>query len=783
MRARLSLLFGLSGLGKTSLLRAGLFPLLRHTENILPVYIRLDFKAEKLDLRAQVLQELFNEAMASDIEMPSATGFGEASSSSPPNGITLWEYFHHTGADFWDKKNRPVTPLLVFDQFEEVFTIGRTNPSAAKEVESFLDELSDLAAGRAPQSVKERLEAKPQEAAQYSFSRHNYKLLLSMREDFLPEIEGLRDRFADVALNRMRLMPMNGEAALTVVEQAPDLVDADVAEQIVRFVATARPDQKLGDVEADPAILSVICYELNHQRRERKESKITLELLEGSKEEVLGKFCEGAFDGLTPEVRHFVEDKLLTASGHRDSCAQENALSLPGVTQSAIDTLVERRLIRREEHRGVARLELTHDRLAAPIRLNREQRRKAQQLEHEQAIARAAQERELASLRATRRVWIIASISVTAFALAVAVACAVYTVVQQRQNIHDASVWTDARTGLTWTKTAGSPKGHDLETQAAAVQYCKDLPLDGQSDWRLPSVSELLSAARSETDTGNHDIYRAAEVWSDSAGGWLQSPNLHWTVKTDYSAGLQALCVRGKMRSELPSVILPASFAFASIPAGNFYMGCSPGDSDCNASEKPRHRVVISKAFEMSKYLVTQSIWHSVMGTNPSRFKKDGENRPIDAANWYDTQVFVSVLNDARDGFIYGLPSEAEWEYAARAGTTGARYDELDKVAWYGKNSDNETHPVGLKEPNAWGLYDTLGSAWKWVQDPYRPDGYNTAAPKDEPKGAQSEPWRIRRGGSWVDLPISIRFSRRVMDDPDNPGTGFFIVREREALP
>jgi len=793
MRARLSVLFGLSGLGKSSLLRAGLFPRLRSEENILPVYLRLDFNAERPDFGAQapdfgaqVLEELLNEAAASGIEAPSPVAFNASSASTVPamNGATLWEYFHRADAGFWDKKNRPVTPLFVFDQFEEIFTLGRANPTVSQAVESFLDELSDLAEGRAPRSVKQRLETHPEESAQYSFSRHNYKILFTIREDFLPELEGLRERFTDLALNRMRLRVINGEAALTVVRQAPELVDEDVAEHIVRFVAAAQPGQKLAEAEADPAILSVVCYELNNQRRQRHEAKITQELLEGSKEEVLGKFCEGAFEGLPKEVRYFVEDKLLTASGHRDSCAQENALRFPGVTQSAIDRLVERRLIRRDEQRGVARLELAHDRLATPIKLNREKRHEAEELERERALARAAQEREhkaVADLRAARRRWaILAAISVTAIALALVAIYASLTIQRERQHRLAELIWTDSRTGLTWTRIADSPDSRDLKDEQAAARYCQELRLAGNADWRLPQVSELLAVAKSEDISKHRYIYRAGDVWSQSlasegatANGWLQSPDGHWTVKTEYSVGSRALCVRGTARSGAAGAVLPANFTFVPIPAGSFQMGCSPGDNECTDDEKPRHSVTIDKPFEINQYPVTQATWEGVMGSNPSRFKKDGADRPVESVSWFDVQVFLSVLNERHDGYHYRLPTEAEWEYAARAGTTAARYGELKDVAWYGENSGDKTNPVGGKNVNAWGLHDMLGNVWEWVQDRYGKN-FQTPAPKSESDA------RIKRGGSWVDLPLSIRASRRIREEPDskNANLGFRCVRE-----
>jgi formylglycine-generating enzyme required for sulfatase activity len=139
---------------------------------------------------------------------------------------------------------------------------------------------------------------------------------------------------------------------------------------------------------------------------------------------------------------------------------------------------------------------------------------------------------------------------------------------------------------------------------------------------------------------------------------------------------------------------------FVKIVPGEFIMGCSTGDEACDADEKPAHRVQITKAFEIGKYEVTQAQWQAAMGSNPSTIK--GDNRPVETVSKEEAQGFLARLNARNDGYRYRLPTEAEWEYAARAG--GAQTAVLDEVAWYAANSGDETHPVGQKKPNAWGL-------------------------------------------------------------------------------
>src|SRR5580700_3122815 len=131
---------------------------------------------------------------------------------------------------------------------------------------------------------------------------------------------------------------------------------------------------------------------------------------------------------------------------------------------------------------------------------------------------------------------------------------------------------------------------------------------------------------------------------------------------------------------------------FVKIAPGEFMMGCSTGDNDCNADEKPAHRVQITKPFEIGKYEVTQAQWQAMMGSNPSTIK--GDDHPVESVSKDDAHSFLAKLNAQNDGYKYRLPTEAEWEYAARAGTKGPLTGPLDDVAWYGANSEDETHPV-----------------------------------------------------------------------------------------
>ncbi|MBI4751133.1 MAG: SUMF1/EgtB/PvdO family nonheme iron enzyme [Acidobacteria bacterium] len=181
---------------------------------------------------------------------------------------------------------------------------------------------------------------------------------------------------------------------------------------------------------------------------------------------------------------------------------------------------------------------------------------------------------------------------------------------------------------------------------------------------------------------------------------------------------------------------------FVLIPAGEFQMGSTQSDD-----EKPVHKVKISEGFYLGKYEVTQAEWEGVMGNNPSNFK--GDRLPVENVSWDECQKFLEKLSAKKDGYTYRLPSEAEWEYACRAGTTGDHAGNLDEMAWYSSNSGSKPHPVGQKKPNEWGLHDMHGNVWEWCQDWYQ--GSYNGAPTDGRAwelGADKQ-FRVMRGGSW----------------------------------
>jgi len=222
------------------------------------------------------------------------------------------------------------------------------------------------------------------------------------------------------------------------------------------------------------------------------------------------------------------------------------------------------------------------------------------------------------------------------------------------------------------------------------------------------------------------------------------------------------------------------------IPAGEFQMGSASGEAD----EAPVHRVRITRDFEIGKFEVTQAQWETVMldphakagalrttpegaaiGSDPSRFK--GASLPVESVSWDDIQVFLARLNLRDRAHLYRLPTEAEWEYACRDDAA-----ELAATAWFKADSAGRTHPVGEKQANARGLYDTLGNVAEWVSDWYGRD-YYAESPAADPPGPATGSYRVFRGGSWLDSAKYCRATARNFEFPVSrmQNVGFRVVR------
>jgi len=217
------------------------------------------------------------------------------------------------------------------------------------------------------------------------------------------------------------------------------------------------------------------------------------------------------------------------------------------------------------------------------------------------------------------------------------------------------------------------------------------------------------------------------------------------------------------------------------IRSGSFRMGGDKKLEQAEDHETPRRAVKISKAFFLGKYEVTQAQWSEMMNNNPSEFKDD--KRPVERVSWNDVQAFVQKLNTKEETNKYRLPTESEWEYAARAGSEssynfGSNANKLSQYAWYRKNSAGETHPVGQLKPNSWGLFDMHGNVHEWCQD-WFDRKYYSQSPSNDPLGPSSGMAKVLRGGDWGSEDWYCRCASRSLSSPERRSNrlGFRLIK------
>ncbi len=416
-RKLLTVLFGQSGLGKTSILRAGLVPRLR-SQGYCPVYVRIDYSRGSPEPSEQIKQAIRRNARLS----------GEWTQAGVAvEGESLWEFLHHRDDVLRDEAGRTLIPLLIFDQFEEIFTLAQSDDFGRARAARFVAELADLVENRPPKEFEAKLEEDESAAERFDFARSDYRVLIALREDYLAPLEGLKQAIPSIAQNRLRLAPMSGTQALAAVLQpGKGLVTQEVAEAIVRFVAGGA---ELTNAVVEPSLLSLICRELNDARIAQRRREISLDLLAGSHASILTSFYERALADQPTAVRRIIEDDLLTESGFRENVAEESLVRRLAEADAAPNTLallVNRRLLRIEERLDVRRVELTHDVLCGVVKASRDRRQEREAREATEKLLAEQKERELAARRAAARARQVAAGCTVLAALALTAAVFAY---------------------------------------------------------------------------------------------------------------------------------------------------------------------------------------------------------------------------------------------------------------------------------------------------------------------------------------------------------------------
>ena len=370
-------------------------------------------------------------------------------------------------------------------------------------------------------------------------------------------------------------------------------------------------------------------------------------------------------------------------------------------------------------------------------------------------------------------------------------AAAAQAYIARYREVPEAGVWVARAEGL-MAKLKELEAVDRTRREPSRRPENREPPLDANKEVRTPDPTENESSRKedpseAEVERGNDNRSEVSlerpqgsfeQPWVrdwEALGGGIEDPGFAaaaqayiaryrevseagvWVARAEgLMAKLNELEAADRTRREVgQSWMNSLGMEFMWIPPGGFLMG-SPEDEEGHRVDELRHEVRISEGFWMEKYEVTQGEWESVMGANPSRFSDCGPKCPVEHVSWFDMDEFIQRLNgrESGKGYRYRPPTEAEWEYAARAGTTGARYGELHSIAWYRDNSGSETHPVGRKRANAWGLHDMLGNVWEWTGDWY--DRYPSGSVTD-PQGPSTGSYRVIRGGSWAFLAGFVR--------------------------
>ncbi|OQZ00166.1 MAG: hypothetical protein B6D35_07610 [Candidatus Brocadia sp. UTAMX2] len=801
----LIVLYGKSGLGKTSLLNAGVVPRLCETENYEAIDVRFGAYLPENDTRpTEILRQKISEKISFDnflwkkvLNLPNGEDFStvaETGNSKIPED--LWYYFK--GLQI--QKGEREAFLIVFDQFEELFTYPDTS------ITLFAKELSSLLNVRAPQyirnTVKERLKAGDdfisREEMALLYKPLNIKVVISIRSDRMSLLNLLKDYLPDILKKTYELKPLEITQAKDAI-LLPATKEGSFASPAFAYDAGALNDMlgylsKGGKQRVESFQLQLLC---------QFAEKVVMDAIKNNQEkgrltrDDFGEFdtiFKRHYDSLIGEIKDnsgrnaaqkLIEDHLIV-EGNRVALPEIVITSRHNIPPAILQQLVNSRLLRAEPNTtGGFSYEISHDTLVIPIL---EARRLRLEIEEKE---RAEQERreELQKMREKQRRQ-RTIIVIVAVAAIVSIGLAIYGFWQK----HKAQTLADKSLALLKTSM---PAG-----TTNVYAYFRECVIESYKDGAYANAITHLNSANLSPDMPSandlaewKDKIDRCQRLGQQADKELEKGNFTGAQETCE----QILVINKDSKSDACRLSLCKLFIeqLILVRGGSFIMGSKDGEPD----EKP-HKVLLD-GFYISKYEVTNAQYAHFLNQYGSDKVKSGDyagQQMVDTHTWgirlqgkiwlpqpgYEDHPVVSVSWYGAYEFcrFYGgnLPTEAQWEYAARrrgrnqewAGTSDEKV--LGKYAWYFDNSDSHTHPVGTRKPNGLGIYDMSGNVWEWCYDWY---GNYPNIEQKNPAGLSGGSRRVVRGGGWNGLASHCRATNRIYDSPDvrYNGLGFRFAR------
>jgi hypothetical protein len=529
---RLTVMYGQSGLGKTSLLRAGLIPKLR-IEHFRPVHVLLEFSADSPSLVEQARIAL-------------AQACARAKSEPAWKFLlrwkplrSLWEIGAHEELRAQDMEESP--PVLIFDQFEEVFTLGQGESSTpmgrAAEVVELFTQLADLVENRAPAALTDKFATSPKEALSYDFRPTPVRIVISLREDYLAQLEEWKSTMPSLMRNRMALRLLSGRQALEAVVrpgrmEGRNLISDEVGARIVRFVAQQPATTPLEVIEAVPPLISLVCERLNEARLSTRPplTQITADLVESQGVDILQRFYDESFldfpESYRTPIRAYIEDHMITRTGgHRIPVAWEDAQDVLGSSgvpdpEHALRHLIGRRLLISERRGGIQRLEITHDVLAPLVVHARDERHAEEKAAREraeaedrarvaEAEARVAAERAAAEserqtrelLRARRMAISFATLGLVAAVLGLVAAIFYFSNLAAWNNARKAREFAESKANDATKSSEEATKASEDARKAREFAESKARDAEKERNRALDSIKLAETAARNLVKT------------------------------------------------------------------------------------------------------------------------------------------------------------------------------------------------------------------------------------------------------------------------------------------